>query len=102
VIPYRIPYRTIMILTVIVVAVFVLLSWRASCTRNERMKEEATIADAVAVNLDKVAKETPAIRQDQQEKQDAVDEIEGSDGRLPAGYGAELERLRRNGKPQHP
>lgn len=45
-IPHRIPYRTIFVLTVVVVAVFVALSWRASCQRAGRLQDEATIADA--------------------------------------------------------
>ena len=44
--------------------------------------------------LDTVARETPIIRQDQEEKQRAVDEIEGSDQRLPDGYGDSLQRVR--------
>lgn len=58
-------------------------------------RSERDLAAATGEALDKVADQTPAIRQDQEEKQRAVDEIEGSDAKLPDGYGRELERLRR-------
>lgn len=62
-------------------------------------RAEADLAPAIATGkaLDSVATQTPIIRQDQKERQDAVDQIQGSDDRLPDGYGAELERLR-NGR----
>jgi biopolymer transport protein ExbB/TolQ len=44
--------------------------------------------------LDTVAEKTESIRSQQQETERAVDEIQGSDQRLPDGFGAELERLR--------
>ena len=44
--------------------------------------------------LDNVAAQTPVIRQEQEEKQADVDKIEGSDTRLPDGYGDSLQRLR--------
>lgn len=72
----------------IVLAVFVL----GRCDRDKGRDQDVAVATGKA--LDMVAKETPAIRQDQQERQREVDQIEGSDQRLPDGYGAELERLR--------
>jgi Flp pilus assembly protein TadB len=44
--------------------------------------------------LDTVAEQTQSIRSQQQETERAVDQIQGSDQRLPDGFGAELERLR--------
>ena len=58
---------------------------------------EAKVATAVGKQLDRVAAETPVIRQEQEEKQRAVDEIEGADQRLPDGFAADLERVRRGG-----
>lgn len=63
--------------------------------RANRAVAEARTATVTADALDKVATETTDIRQDQQEKSRAVEEIEGSDTRLPDGYGRELERVRR-------
>lgn len=81
----------------------VTLSW---CSERERLKQsrqEANVAAATGRALDKVAKETPAIRQDQEEKQRAVDQIPGADQRLPDGFGADLERVRRgSGQPRNP
>ena len=55
-----------------------------------RIRTEAATGKA----LDTVTRETPIIRQDQEEKQRAADEIEGSDQRLPDGYGDSLQRVR--------
>ncbi len=70
--------------------------------RADRAEAQLAPAKASTKALDKVATETPQIRQDQQEKQREVDQIQGSDQRLPDGYGASLERLRRNQSNQHP
>lgn len=58
-------------------------------------RNEAKVATSVGKQLDWVAAETPVIRQEQEEKQRAVDEIEGADQRLPDGFAADLERVRR-------
>lgn len=58
-------------------------------------RDDARVAEATGKALDNVAKETPVIRQEQEEKQREVDQIEGSDTRLPDGYGESLERVRR-------
>ena len=68
------------------------------CSERDRLKTakaQNTVANATGKALDKVAKEAPAIRAEQEEKQRAVDEIQGSDTRLPDGFGADLERVRR-------
>jgi hypothetical protein len=72
-------------------------AYRFQEARANRAVAEARTATATADALDKVATETTDIRQDQQEKSRAVEEIKGSDTRLPDGYGRELERLRNNG-----
>jgi hypothetical protein len=56
---------------------------------------EAKVAGSVGKQLDRVAAETPVIRDEQEEKQREVDEIEGADQRLPDGFASELERVRR-------
>jgi len=60
-------------------------------------RAEARLAPVVAAAkaLDTVATQTPVIRQDQEEKQRAVDEIQGAGDRLPDGFGADLERVRK-------
>lgn len=62
------------------------------CTQSR--DQSARTEKATSKALDNVATQTPAIRQEQKDKQREVDNIEGSDQRLPDGYGAELERLR--------
>lgn len=79
----------------------VLTLWAAFKYQQARAdRAEANLAPAVATGeaLDTVATQTPIIRQDQQERQDAVDEITGSDDRLPDGFGSDLQRLR-DGRP---
>lgn len=71
-------------------------------SRADRAEAQLSPAKASTKALDKVSTETPQIRREQQEKQLEVDQIQGSDQRLPDGYGASLERLRRNQSNQHP
>ncbi len=70
----------------------------ARCTQAQR--QQARTEKVAAKSLDKVATETPAIRKEQEDKQREVDNIEGSETRLPDGYGAELERLRDKRNPR--
>jgi len=84
-----------LILAVVVVAAVLLLSWCADQVRIKKMRAEATVGQATGKALDAVATETPVIRQEQQEKQREVEKIEGADQRLPAGFGTDLERVRR-------
>ncbi|RZJ01804.1 MAG: hypothetical protein EON90_02005 [Brevundimonas sp.] len=79
------------------------VSWCSERKRIGHAKTEASIAVATGKALDHVASETPVIRQDQEEKQRAVDELQGADQRLPDGFGADLERVRRRpSEPRHP
>ena len=82
-------------LIVVLVFIVLALSYCSEKDRLKRSKSEASVATATGKALDTVAAETPVIRQDQEEKQRAVDAIEGSDTRLPDGFGADLERVRR-------
>lgn len=95
-------YRTPIILAAVVLLLLALLGWRSGCMAAKSAKSERNIAVATGTALDKVAAETPAIRQEQQQKEQAVDEIQGSDQRLPDGFGAGLEQLRNHGKHPHP
>ncbi len=95
----RLGTRVIQIGAVVITLIFVGLTLAYCVERGNahRAKSEASIARATGKALDRVAAETPVIRQDQAEKQRAVDEIEGADQRLPDGFGADLERVRRGG-----
>lgn len=90
-------------LIVLLIFIALALSWCSERERSRRARADATVAGATGKALDQVASETPAIRQDQEEKQRAVDEIQGADERLPDGFGADLERVRRgSGKRNDP
>jgi hypothetical protein len=84
-------FQAALIFTVIALAIIVLFSWRSGCAQSRRADQAVTVGK----QLDKVAKETPAIRAEQKEKEDEVQEIDGADQPLPDGFGAELERVRR-------
>lgn len=72
------------------------------CTGRGRFaRQDAQTARATGKALDRVADQTPIIRQEQKAKENEVAAIEGSDTRLPDGYGAALERVRRE-RHQHP
>ena len=86
---------SLVVLAVMLVIILLALSWCSERDRAKRARAEATIGQATGKALDSVAKQTPVIRQDQKEKQRAVDEIQGADDRLPDGFGADLERVRR-------
>lgn len=79
-----------------------LLGWRAGCTAAKQAQSRADIAVTTGEQLDKVAAQTPVIRQDQKEKEDEIEQLPGADQPLPDGFGAELERVRRGGKPHDP
>lgn len=90
-------------LGVIVLAILLTVSWCADRARLKTMRGEATVAAATGEALDTVAEQMPVIRQEQAEKQREVEKIEGADQRLPAGFGASLERVRRgNGSSDDP
>ena len=95
--------RAWIVLGVIVLAILLTVSWCADRARLKTMRGEATVAAAVGEALDTVAEQTPVIRREQAEKQREVEKIEGADQRLPAGFGASLERVRRgNGSGDDP
>jgi outer membrane murein-binding lipoprotein Lpp len=84
-----------LILAAVVVAAVLLLSWCADQARIKKMRAEATVGQATGKALDRVATETPAIRQEQQEKQREVEKLNGAGLRLPDNFGRDLERVRR-------
>lgn len=84
--------RIVQIGAIVVVLCFALAIFTTCTNRN---RDDARTQVATGKALDRVASETPIIREDQKKKEEAVDEIEGSDTRLPDGYGKSLERVRR-------
>lgn len=80
------------------IALMVIAVIMTRCSDGQRTERNVAVATGKA--LDKVATETPVIRQEQQEKQREVDEIQGADQRLPDGFGADLERVRRGRDPR--
>ena len=81
------------------------IGWAAYQHQKARAdRAEARLAPAVATGkaLDRVAIQTPGIRAEQEEKSRAVDDIQGADQRLPDGFGADLERVRRGGRDRNP
>jgi hypothetical protein len=63
--------------------------------RADRAEARLAPAEASVKALDRVATETPIIRQDQAEKEREVQKIEGADNPLPSNFGRDLERVRR-------
>jgi len=78
-----------------VLILLALFGWRSGCQAAKRTKAERNQAVAVGTQLDRVSTGTDTIRQDQKEKEDAVENIPGADQPLPPGFGAELERVRK-------
>lgn len=88
------PFRTWLVFGATLLVCLLLLSWCSRGASLKNAKQEAQTANATGKALDKVAAETPVIRQDQEEKQREIDTLEGADQRLPDGFGADLQRLR--------
>lgn len=91
--------RTVVYGLAVVILIVALLSWRGGCFSPRSVRDDARTANVTGQQLDKVAKEVPAIREEQKEKQDEVEKIEGADQPLPPGFGTELERVRK--RPQN-
>lgn len=83
---------------VVVILACVLFSVLTYC----QGRESRSGAVATGKALDKVAREVPAIREDQKEREDAVEQIDGADEPLPPGFAAELERMRNARHPGQP
>ena len=85
--------RLWVVLGCVVVALCFALAVFTTCTNRNRDDNRTQVATGKA--LDRVATETPVIRQEQAEKQREVDQIQGADTPLPDGFGKSLERVRR-------
>ena len=89
------PLRTWLMIGLVLVVVMAVLAYCSQRDRIAGQKRDIAVAKTTGKALDQVAKETPAIRQDQKEKQDEVEAIPGADVALPDGFGRDLERVRR-------
>lgn len=96
------PARVWFALGVLAVLLALWLAYSHQKARADRAEAQARSQKAATEALDRVATETPIIRADQEEKQRAVDQIQGADQRLPDGFGAELERVRRGERGDDP
>lgn len=76
------------------------LAWCAQGRKDEKGAARTQVETGKA--LDNVARETEAARNSEQEKQNEISDIPGSDVRLPDGYGARLECVRRGGERCNP
>ena len=94
--------RWVTLAAVCVALIFIglILAWCAQDRRDD--KGAARTEAATGRALDNVAAETSKIRTDEKEKSDEVAAIPGSNDRLPDGYGARLECVRRGGERCNP
>lgn len=93
--------KTILFAVVALAAVLLVLATCQARKEARAAKAERSVAVAAGRALDRVSEQSEGIREDQKEKEKAVDEIEGADQRLPDGFGAELERLRMRDRDKH-
>jgi len=88
--------RRWVILGLCVAALCFLFAILTMCNGRADDRARNQTANATGKALDTVTRETEIIQTDTTEKRREVDEIQGSDVLLPDGYGADLERVRRN------
>lgn len=89
--------KHIIALSVMAAVVVLFVLWRIDHAKLKAARNERDVAVATGKALDSVAAKTDTIRAEQEEKQNEVDRIEGADQRLPDGFGAAIERVRRGG-----
>ena len=86
-------------LTIALVAVLCfIMAGVTMCVQRDRIagqKRDIQVARDTGKALDTVTTKTEAIRSEQGKKADEVSKIEGADQRLPDGFAADLERVRR-------
>lgn len=83
---------TIFALVILLIIIGLSMAWCGQ--RGANQKRDAVVAKATGKALDRVAEQTPVIRQEQKEKENEVSAIEGSDARLPDGFARDLQRVR--------
>lgn len=70
--------------------------------RADRAEARLAPAKASVEALDKVATETPIIRDNQKADEHAVSQIPGADDKLPADFGRDLQRVRDKSSNRNP
>lgn len=91
----RLPLRIYAFGAVALIMLALIFAVNHATKRAERAERAERQATATTKALDKAATDTANVRANQKEKEDEVTRIEGSDARLPDGFGAQLERVRR-------
>lgn len=100
--PFPISLRTGITLGLILVIFCLIFAVLTMCQQGARNKAALQTENATGRALDKAAVQIDAARKDAKEKQDEADKIPGADNRLPDGYGARLECVRRGGECRNP
>lgn len=96
------PARVKIAFAVALVLIVMFVAYKYQQARAERAEAQLRPARVTIEALDTVNTETAVIQAETMEKQRAVDEIQGSDTRLPDGYGARIECVRRGGRNCNP
>lgn len=91
----RIPMRFYAFGAVALIMLALIFAVNHATKRAERAEARAAQATVTTKALDKAATDTAVVRAEQKDKEDEVSRIEGSDARLPDGFGRDLERVRR-------
>ncbi len=94
ILPTTFYHRVLTIFAIIIIMIIIGLSLAWCSQRGANQKRDAVVAKTTGRALDKVAEQTPVIRQEQKEKENEVSAIEGSDARLPDGFARDLQRVR--------
>lgn len=94
----RIPLKVWAVVFIALFALGLFGAYKYQVARAERAEARAATADA----LDRVAIQTPIIRQEQKDKEREVSNIPGADDRLPDGFGRGLQRVRDGKNPRQP
>lgn len=90
----RIPLKVYAFAGIAVFAMALFVAYSYQKDRADKAVDRAATATVQADALNTVATKTEDARSEQKEKQADVDKIEGSDTRLPDGWGVELQRVR--------
>lgn len=91
----RVPAKVWALAAVAGLMLVLVVAVKVAVDRADRAERRAEQAQTTTKALDTVATETSGIRREQEEQQREVDKIPGADAPLPAGFGADLERVRR-------
>lgn len=94
ILPTTLYNRVLTIFAVVILLIIIGLSLAWCGQRGANQKRDAVVAKTTGKALDTVTTKTETIRTEQKAKTDAVNEIQGSDQRLPDGFASDLQRVR--------